>query len=94
MAAAFIPAAPLRPPASPAPRLSARPARVARPARRPRPAVAMRVPDDDRRPSVGFTMYAELLNGRAAMLGFLAVLLIELATGQGLVPTLLELTAQ
>ena len=32
----------------------------------------------------GFTLNAENLNGRLAMLGFLAALLTELATGQGI----------
>ena len=31
----------------------------------------------------GFTEYAELLNGRAAMIGFTAVIIIELLTGKG-----------
>lgn len=30
-------------------------------------------------PRPGFTQYAELLNGRAAMIGFIAMLVIELA---------------
>lgn len=36
------------------------------------------------RPKTGFTAYAERLNGRAAMLGFVAVLVIEFVTGKGL----------
>ncbi|HEY9704104.1 MAG TPA: chlorophyll a/b-binding protein [Allocoleopsis sp.] len=32
----------------------------------------------------GFTLNAENLNGRLAMLGFVAALLTELATGQGI----------
>ena len=35
-------------------------------------------------PKFGFNHYAERLNGRAAMLGFLATLLIEYLSGQGL----------
>jgi len=31
----------------------------------------------------GFTQSAELLNGRLAMLGFVAALIVEVATGQG-----------
>ena len=36
------------------------------------------------RPKKGFNEYAEQLNGRAAMVGFLALVLIELFTGKGL----------
>ncbi|NJK59510.1 MAG: hypothetical protein HC918_03625 [Oscillatoriales cyanobacterium SM2_1_8] len=35
-------------------------------------------------PTFGFNSYAERLNGRAAMVGFLLVLAIELLTGKGL----------
>ncbi len=35
-------------------------------------------------PKFGFNSYAETLNGRAAMIGFLAVLIIEYFTKQGL----------
>ncbi len=35
-------------------------------------------------PKFGFNEYAERLNGRAAMIGFAAVLIIEFLTGQGL----------
>jgi len=35
-------------------------------------------------PKFGFNTYAEKLNGRAAMIGFLITLAIEYATGQGL----------
>ncbi|TAD80244.1 MAG: hypothetical protein EA001_01205 [Oscillatoriales cyanobacterium] len=35
-------------------------------------------------PKFGFNDYAERLNGRAAMVGFLLALAIEAATGQGL----------
>ncbi len=31
----------------------------------------------------GFTEYAELVNGRLAMIGFVALIAIELATGKG-----------
>ncbi|PZU97728.1 MAG: chlorophyll A-B-binding protein [Pseudanabaena sp.] len=31
----------------------------------------------------GFTEYAELINGRLAMLGFVALIAIELVTGKG-----------
>lgn len=35
-------------------------------------------------PKVGFNSYSERLNGRAAMIGFSAILLIEYLTGKGL----------
>ncbi|WP_175561053.1 hypothetical protein [Hydrococcus rivularis] len=35
-------------------------------------------------PKFGFNDYAERLNGRAAMIGFVLTLLIEYITGQGL----------
>ena len=35
-------------------------------------------------PKFGFNDYAERLNGRAAMIGFVITLLIEYLTGQGL----------
>lgn len=35
------------------------------------------------RPKAGFNSYAERLNGRAAMVGFVAVVLIEWLTGHG-----------
>ncbi|HEY9750791.1 MAG TPA: hypothetical protein V6D04_10425 [Candidatus Obscuribacterales bacterium] len=34
-------------------------------------------------PKIGFTDYAERLNGRAAMLGFAIAVAIEYVTGQG-----------
>ncbi|MDB9526344.1 chlorophyll a/b-binding protein [Oscillatoria sp. CS-180] len=41
-----------------------------------------------RRPKAGFTTYAELLNGRAAMVGFIALVVIEYFTGKGLLSLL------
>jgi hypothetical protein len=35
-------------------------------------------------PKFGFNAYAERLNGRAAMIGFVATIAIEYFTGQGL----------
>jgi hypothetical protein len=35
-------------------------------------------------PKFGFNSYAERLNGRAAMIGFLIAVVIEFVTGQGL----------
>ena len=37
---------------------------------------------------LGFTRFAEIWNGRLAMIGFLAAVLIELATGQGILAQL------
>lgn len=34
-------------------------------------------------PKVGFSGYAERLNGRAAMIGFIAAIVVEYITGQG-----------
>lgn len=34
---------------------------------------------------VGFTPQAEILNGRLAMIGFISLLLLEVATGHGIV---------
>ncbi|NEP61816.1 MAG: hypothetical protein F6K31_33500 [Symploca sp. SIO2G7] len=39
-------------------------------------------------PKMGFSRYAELLNGRLAMVGFISAILVELMTGQGLVQQL------
>ena len=36
-------------------------------------------------PQAGWTEYAELLNGRMAMLGFVALLIQEVLTGHGIV---------
>ncbi len=36
-------------------------------------------------PAFGWTAYAEQLNGRFAMIGIIALLLIEVFTGQGLI---------
>lgn len=35
-------------------------------------------------PAFGWTSYAEQINGRFAMIGFVGLLLIEIFTGQGL----------
>ena len=35
-------------------------------------------------PKFGFNSYAERLNGRAAMIGFVLILIIEYVTGKGL----------
>lgn len=40
----------------------------------------------------GFTDFSELLNGRAAMIGIVAALAIELVTGRGLVSIVSDFT--
>ncbi|HEY9650415.1 MAG TPA: chlorophyll a/b-binding protein [Coleofasciculaceae cyanobacterium] len=35
-------------------------------------------------PAFGWTLYAEQINGRFAMIGFVGLLILELLTGQGL----------
>ena len=42
----------------------------------------MYVEDSDK---AGFTPYAELLNGRLAMIGFASLLILEISTGHGLI---------
>ena len=42
----------------------------------------MYVDDTDR---AGFTPYAELLNGRLAMIGFVSLLILEASSGNGLI---------
>jgi hypothetical protein len=39
-------------------------------------------PAADSTPAFGWTTYAERINGRFAMVGFVALLLLELVTGQ------------
>jgi hypothetical protein len=39
---------------------------------------------DSPEPAFGWTPYAEQINGRFAMLGFIGLLILELLTGQGL----------
>ena len=46
----------------------------------PQPTTTPNLPE----PKFGFNDYAERLNGRAAMLGFVVALAIEYFTGQGL----------
>lgn len=45
----------------------------------------------DTTPRVGFTEFAELLNGRLAMIGFASLLILEVFTGHGLLGTLASL---
>lgn len=37
---------------------------------------------------VGFTRFAEILNGRLAMIGFIAAIAVELMTGKGILAQL------
>lgn len=37
---------------------------------------------------LGFTRFAELLNGRLAMVGFVSAVLVEMATGKGILEQL------
>lgn len=46
-----------------------------------------KVPDMER-PKKGFNQYAEQLNGRAAMIGIVGLILVELLTGKGLLSLL------
>ncbi len=45
----------------------------------------------DDTPKTGFTQYAEKLNGRLAMIGFVSLIGLEAVTGQGLVGWLTNL---
>jgi hypothetical protein len=45
----------------------------------------------DQTPRVGFTQYAEKLNGRLAMIGFVALIAVEIITGHGLIGWLTNL---
>jgi hypothetical protein len=40
---------------------------------------------DEQGQRFGWTEYAEIVNGRLAMIGFVALILLELTTGKGLI---------
>lgn len=42
-------------------------------------------------PRTGFTPYAEILNGRLAMIGFISLLALEVITGHGIIGFLTSL---
>ncbi|WP_370567197.1 high light inducible protein [Dolichospermum sp. LEGE 00240] len=46
---------------------------------------------DDQTPRTGFTEYAEKLNGRLAMIGFVSLIAVEAITGNGLIAWLTNL---
>lgn len=39
-------------------------------------------------PKLGFTQFAEIWNGRLAMIGFIAAVVVELITGKGILEQL------
>ncbi|TVP60658.1 MAG: high light inducible protein [Nodularia sp. (in: Bacteria)] len=45
----------------------------------------------DKTPRAGFTKYAETLNGRLAMIGFVSLIAVEVITGHGLIGWLTNL---
>jgi hypothetical protein len=48
------------------------------------PAQSTQEPFNQPEPAFGWTPYAEQINGRFAMIGFVGLLLIEILTGHGL----------
>ncbi len=46
---------------------------------------------DEQGARTGFTTYAELLNGRLAMIGFVSLIALEVFTGQGILSLLKSL---
>ncbi len=59
--------------------------RMSPPAPEPAPASSApaEITDESTTPSFGWTFYAERINGRFAMVGFVSLLLLELLTGEG-----------
>ncbi|QXE23241.1 CAB/ELIP/HLIP superfamily [Richelia sinica FACHB-800] len=54
-------------------------------------AVEPKVYVDEQGDRTGFTTYAELLNGRLAMIGFLSLIILEAMTGHGVIGVLKNL---
>ncbi|MEH1930118.1 MAG: high light inducible protein [Nostoc sp.] len=54
-------------------------------------AIEPRVYIDEQGDRTGFTPYAEMLNGRLAMIGFISLIALEVLTGHGIVGVLTSL---
>ncbi len=54
-------------------------------------AIEPRIYVDEQGDRTGFTNYAELLNGRLAMIGFVCLIALEVATGHGIFSLLTSL---
>jgi hypothetical protein len=54
-------------------------------------AIEPKVYIDEQGDRTGFTPYAEMLNGRLAMIGFISLIALELFTGHGIVGVLANL---
>ena len=54
-------------------------------------AVEPKVYVDEQGDRTGFTPYAELLNGRLAMIGFISLIVLEIVTGHGVIGVLTSL---
>lgn len=54
-------------------------------------AIEPRVYIDEQGDRTGFTPYAEMLNGRLAMIGFISLIALEVFTGHGIVGILASL---
>ncbi|MEH2234498.1 MAG: chlorophyll a/b-binding protein [Nostoc sp.] len=54
-------------------------------------AIEPKVYIDDQGDRTGFTPYAEMLNGRLAMIGFVSLIALEVFTGHGIVGVLASL---
>ncbi|WP_017651948.1 chlorophyll a/b-binding protein [Fortiea contorta] len=54
-------------------------------------AIEPKVYVDEQGDRTGFTPYAELLNGRLAMIGFVSLIVLEVVTGHGVIGLLANL---